>query len=130
MLLHDLAHNHVSLTHTCRLRDHLGAYQSREHLRRLHLIEAINVVLWQLKPKVCGELHQCLAIHLQSVDKTRRGFVQDDCGNSCKDLSICSLFAPPMRSSQKYDPDGGLADAVVPLLNPCLEQRLGYPTLD
>jgi hypothetical protein len=54
----------------------------------------------------------------------RRRFVQDSRGNSRKDLSVCSFFAPTMRRSRKYYSNCGLADDIVPWLNICLEQRL------
>jgi hypothetical protein len=56
--------------------------------------------------------------------------MQDSCSNSGKDFSVCSVFAPSMRGSQKYDPDCGLADTDISLLNPRLEQGLVYLTSD
>lgn len=108
----------------------LIAYQVREFLHWLHLIEAIHLVFRQLKPEVGSESHQRLTVCLEGIDKAWRWFVQSGCSNGCENFSTCCLWASPMRSSQKHNSNSGLADAVVPALNCCLKKRLDRPTLE
>jgi len=98
--------------------DRQGPYLLLEYSQWLSLIEADDLILWQLMSEIRCKSSQRIAVTLQGAEKFRAWLAQHSRRDICENLPVCCFFTTTMWCPKKDDPNSIFADRRVLRLDP------------
>jgi hypothetical protein len=98
--------------------DRQGPYHLLEYSQWLSLIEADDLILWQLMSEIRCKSSQRIAVALQRTEKFRAWLVHHSRRDICENLPVCCFVTTTMGRPKEDDPNSTFADRRVLRLDP------------